>query len=117
MRIDHLARLRALLAEIVPANRFVSAKLGQFDELRDLADFSERVPFTRKEDIVADFAAHPPYGSNLTEPCEHYTRFCQTSGTSGNPLAILDTPESWQWMLHNWRRIYEAASVQRGDIV
>jgi phenylacetate-CoA ligase len=112
-----LERLRGLLAAILPANRFVSGRLGEFGELRDLADFTARVPFARKEDIVADFETHPPYGSNLTEPRERYTRFCQTSGTSGHPLAILDTPESWQWMLQNWRRIYEAAGVRSGDIV
>ncbi|MCE9612246.1 MAG: AMP-binding protein [Chthoniobacter sp.] len=107
-------RLRALLAEILPRNRFVAQRLGDFGELRDLADFTTRVPFTHKLDLVADQAAHPPYGSNLTFPQDHYTRFCQTSGTTGRPLAILDTAESWQWMLGNWRHIYEAAGVAPG---
>ena len=106
-----LERLRALLAEILPRNRFVARRLGECGELHDLADFTARVPFTHKAELVADQAAHPPYGSNLTFPSAAYTRFCQTSGTTGRPLAILDTNESWQWMLGNWRRIYAAAGV------
>ena len=73
------------------------------------------VPFTTKADLVADFAAHPPYGSNLTFPRARYTHFCQTSGTTGAPLAILDTPESWDWMLGNWQRIYRESGVLPGD--
>ena len=112
-----LDRLRALLAEILPHNRFVARRLGDFGDLRDLrdfADFAARVPFTHKSELVADQAAHPPYGSNLTFPTAAYTRFCQTSGTTGRPLAILDTNESWQWMLGNWRRIYAAVGVAPG---
>jgi phenylacetate-CoA ligase len=109
-----LGRLRALFAEILPRNRFVARRLGDFGDLLDLADFTARVPFTHKLELVADQAAHPPYGSNLTFPSAAYTRFCQTSGTTGRPLAILDTNESWQWMLGNWRRIYTAAGVAPG---
>jgi phenylacetate-CoA ligase len=114
MSTDPLGRLRDLLRHVVPANRFVASRLGQFGELRDLADFSARVPFTHKPELVADQAAHPPYGSNLTFPESHYTRFCQTSGTTGRPLAILDTNESWHWMLGNWQHIYQAAGVLPG---
>ena len=73
------------------------------------------VPFTTKAELAADFAAHPPYGSNLTFPRARYTHFCQTSGTTGAPLAILDTPESWDWMLGNWQRIYRESGVMAGD--
>ncbi len=75
------------------------------------------VPFTTKAELVADFAAHPPYGSNLTFPRAAYTRFCQTSGTTGAPLAILDTQESWDWMLGNWQRIYRESGVVPGDTI
>ena len=75
------------------------------------------VPFTTKAELVADFAAHPPYGSNLTFPRARYTHFCQTSGTTGTPLAILDTPESWDWMLGNWQRIYRESGVLPGDAI
>ncbi len=73
------------------------------------------VPFTTKAELAADFAAHPPYGSNLTFPRARYTHFCQTSGTTGAPLAILDTAESWDWMLGNWQRIYRESGVMPGD--
>lgn len=114
MPADPLPRLRSLLAEVLPTNRFVAHRLPSFGELRDLADFAIRVAFTHKAELVADQAAHPPYGSNLTWPLSRYTRFCQTSGTTGRPLAILDTNESWEWMLGNWRQIYSAAGVREG---
>ena len=111
---SQLEALRALLAEILPRNRFVASRLGDFGELRSLDDFTARVPFTRKADLAADQAAHPPYGSNLTYPLETYTRFCQTSGTTAKPLAILDTNESWQWLLRNWWLRFDAAGVRPG---
>ncbi len=82
-----------------------------------LGEFTERIPFTCKAELVQDQAEHPPYGSNLTYPIERYTRCHGTSGTSGHPLRWLDTPESWSWMLDNWARVYAAAGVTRGDRV
>ncbi len=108
-------RLLALLSEILPANRFQSARLGDLGEIMSLADFLARVPLTTKADLAADFAAHPPFGTNLTRPRVEYTRFCQTSGTTAQPLAILDTPESWEWMLGNWCRIYRESGVHPGE--
>lgn len=113
-----LERLRPLLATIAAGNRFYAARLaavGVTAEIFSLAEFTARVPFTRKADLVADQSAHPPYGTNLTFPLDRYTRFCQTSGTTARPLAILDTPESWDWMLENWIRIYRAAGVVPGQ--
>jgi len=71
--------------------------------------FAARVPFTVKQELNEDQVAHPPYGSNLTYPIGRYTRFCQTSGTSGHPMRWLDTPESWDWVLGNWSKVFEAA--------
>jgi phenylacetate-CoA ligase len=108
--------LRRLLGAIA-GNSFQRSRIAELGELASLADFTARVPLTSKAEIVADFAAHPPYGSNLTFPREKYTRLCQTSGTTARPLAILDTPESWEWMLGNWAAIYEAGGVRAGDRV
>ena len=116
--MTQLERLRALLATIVPANRFQTRRLtnvGVTPDIASLEEFSARTPFTTKAELVADQAAHPPFGSNLTFPLERYTRFCQTSGTTAKPLVILDTAESWEWMLGNWARIYRAGSVCAGD--
>jgi phenylacetate-CoA ligase len=96
-----------LLAAILPANRFYARKLENLATLDDL--------FTTKQELIDDQAAHPPYGTNLTFPLDRYTRFCQTSGTSGHPLHWLDTSESWNWMLGNWDRVYEAAGVTSKD--
>ena len=109
-------KLRELLGAIA-GNRFQSSRLAVVGEITSIEDFTARVPFTTKADIVADHAAHPPFGSNLTFPRAAYTRFCQTSGTTAQPLAILDTPESWDWMLGNWARIYRECGIAPGDCV
>lgn len=115
-----LEQLRALLAELIPANKFYTGKLqaaGVGFDLASLADFSARFPFTTKAELLADQLAHPPHGSNLTYPSDCYTRFHQTSGTSGTPLRWLDTPESWDAMIESWAEIFRAAGIGRGDRV
>ncbi|MBC8243081.1 MAG: AMP-binding protein [Verrucomicrobia bacterium] len=113
-----LAKLRELLTAVRPANAFYAAKLGQANidgSVASLDVFRANCPFTTKPELAADHAAHPPYGSNLTFPLEHYTRVHQTSGTSGAPLRWPDTPESWQWMIDNWCDIFRAAGVSGDD--
>lgn len=75
------------------------------------------MPFTTKQQLVEDQRVNPPYGSNHSFPLQHYTRFCQTSGTTGKPLRIIDTHESWQSMLEVWRLVFAHAGCQRGDRV
>ena len=107
-----LARLRELLATVLRDNPFYSAKLRGAGPDADLAT----LPFTLKQELIDDQVAHPPYGSNLTYPIERYTRFCQTSATTtGTPMRWLDTPESWDWMIGNWTRVYQAAGVAARD--
>ncbi len=113
-----LMQLRSLVAELLPANPFYSQKLeaaGVTFDIASLADFSARFPLTTKQELVDDQRRHPPYGTNLTYPLAHYTRCHQTSGTSGLPLRWLDTPESWEWMVESWVKIFNAAGVEQGD--
>ena len=115
---DQFLKLRALLAELPPRNHFYSDKLklsGIGPEISSLDDFLDRMPFTSKKELVEDQLRNPPYGSNLTYPLDDYTRFSQTSATSGTPLGWLDTPESWHWMLDNWERIYRAVKIGSKD--
>jgi len=112
--------LRCLVAELFPGNKFYSQKLNAaavtFD-IASLQDFAARFPFTTKAELVEDQRANPPFGTNLTYPLQSYTRYHQTSGTSGAPLRWLDTPENWEWMLESWTEILRAAGVQSGDRV
>jgi phenylacetate-CoA ligase len=111
-------RLESLLAAIHERNGFYRKKLADAGTPRatvrvpgDLVD----LPVTTKSELVADQEAHPPWGSALNEPIERYTRYTQTSSTTGRPLRWLDTNDSWQWMLDCWKTVYRAARVGPGD--
>ena len=111
-------RLRRLLLAIDGRNPFYTAKLQRAGIApadlvlpRDLA----RLPLTTKAELVADQDAAPPWGTVLTYPVERYTRYNQTSSTTGRPLRWLDTTESWQWMLDCWRAVYRGARVGADD--
>jgi len=115
-----LELLRSLVAELFPGNAFYARKLnaaGITFDVASLEDFSARFPFTTKQEIIEDQRAQPPFGTNLTYPLERYTRYHQTSGTTGAPLRWLDTPESWDWMLDSWTEILRVAGVQPPDRV
>ena len=106
-------RCRDLLAAILPGNRFYAAKFAGIDLTR--AELSD-LPFTTKAELLADQQVNPPYGSALTYPIIRYARMHQTSGTTtGRPLRWLDTPESWDWMLGCWRRIFELIGLRSDD--
>jgi len=111
-----LEQLRQLLAVILPANSFYAKKLSEIKtDFASLEEFSEKIPFTTKAELVLDQEKNSPFGTNLTFPLERYTRFHQTSGTTGTPLRWLDTPESWNWMVESWAEIFRAAGVGVGD--
>ena len=107
-------RLRELLRTVGASNHFWQAKWQAAGVDPATAELSQ-LPLTTKVELAADHAAHPPYGSNLTFEVGAYSRFCQTSGTTGQPLRWLDTPESWQWMLGCWEQIFEMAGLRADD--
>jgi phenylacetate-CoA ligase len=115
LRDLHLRKLRAGLAEVLKANTFWRDRLH---DVRGWDDF-ERLPLATKAEVLADQAAHPPFGTNLTYPLERFVRLHQTSGSSGGqPLRWLDTAESWEWWLRIWAdHVYRAAGVKAGDRV
>src|SRR3954452_18376805 len=115
-----LDQLGALWAALLPANPFYTEKLhsaGAGRRITSLQQFTNGVPFTTKTELVEDQRTSPPYGTNLTYPLDRYTRYHQTSGTSGTPLRWLDTRESWQWMVTNWEHVLRVAGVQATDRV
>ncbi len=112
-----LQNLRGLLSAILPANRFYARKIGDSLAIDSLEDFATRVPFTTKQELVDDQRENPPYGTDLTFDLARYTRFNQTSATTGTPLRWLDTPQSWSALLDCWDAVFEAANVQTHERV
>src|SRR5713101_5433398 len=114
-----LAQLQLGLARLLPHNPFYKEKLLAGSDpitLHSIEDLS-RLPFTTKQELVLDQELHPLFGSNLTYPLGEYVRVHQTSGTTGRPLKVLDTQESWDWWADCWKSVYQAAGVTRDDIV
>ena len=117
-----LERLNQLLSEVSRTNSFWQARLsessidsssiGSFSSLDELP----QLPLTKKSHLVADQAAHPPYGSNLTYDLTGFSRLHQTSGTTtGQPMRWLDTPASWQWFMDCWSRLFRIAGLTGDD--
>jgi phenylacetate-CoA ligase len=115
LRERQLEKLRSGLTGVLKTNAFWRARLHDVGGWDDF----DRLPFTTKSELLADQAARPPYGTNLTHPLDQYVRLHQTSGSSGDqPLRWLDTAESWSWWLRIWSdHVYPAAGVGAGDRV
>lgn len=113
-----LRKLRALLSQIIGRNRFYTKKWKEAGvapgDLQSLSDLS-KLPFTTKSELVHAQAEAPPFGSNATFPESAYTRLHQTSGTTGVPLRVVDTPESWDWGGFCWAYVLSGAGVTAAD--
>ena len=110
--------LRKMLDIVLASNKFYQRKFaGAAPNPVPGSPAWLALPFTSKPELVADAEAHPPYGNNLTYPLERYVRLHQTSGTSGKPLVVLDTHESWEGWKRSWGFIFRAAGVVPGDTV
>ena len=118
LRAAQLRRLQGLFSTIQGRNQFYTRKfdaagvnIDTFDTLDGLQD----LPLTTKEELAADQEASPPWGTAHTEPLNCYTRYHQTSSTTGRPLRWLDTNQSWQWVVDCWKTVYRAAGVTSED--
>ncbi|MAS95206.1 MAG: phenylacetate--CoA ligase [Verrucomicrobiales bacterium] len=117
---DQLAKLQTLIGELLKGNDFYRARLeeaGIDASVSSIEDFTSKMPFTTKMDLVWDREEFEPYGSNLTYPLSDYTRYCQSSGTTRGPLPWLDTKDSWSAMLDCWDKVYEAAGVGTEEVI
>lgn len=117
-----VGRLGSLLAAVVAGNAFYREKYrdllathppGWVPSPTELTE----LPITTKDELVADQARNPPFGTNHTVPLDRFTRLHRTSGTIGRPLYWLDTAESWVWWLDCWEEVYRAAGVTAADRV
>ncbi len=70
-------------------------------------DDIKKIPFTYKDELrkwqenVDPF----PYGGLLGVPIEQVSCYRQTSGTTGRPVYVPESYESWQWRIESWCHI------------
>lgn len=113
LREQQRTRLNELLTEVVKRPfygerlRDCTLPLSSLDDLRQL-------PLLHKSELIREGRCAPGRVFDLPRRC--YTRFHQTSGTKGFPMAVLDTPEDWKWWLRCWEYVLDAAAVTEDDV-
>ena len=113
-----IEKLCSMLEQIYGRNRFYTDKLDAAgihpDSIQTLDDL-RRLPLTEKSELVQAQSDALPFGSNTTFEESAYSRFHQTSGTTGTPLRVLDTPESWGWWGRCWGYVLAGAGLTEND--
>ncbi len=110
--------LRTMLRTLVGDNPFYTRKLEAADAssvIRNLAEFTEEVPFTTRAELDQDQRANPPLGTNVTYPLNRYARCLQQQQAGGDLWRWLDTAESWQAQVENGAEVFRTAGVAAGD--
>jgi len=111
---SQLARLNAVLQNVLPHNRFYAEKLRNLSlPLRSLDEWRQ-APFTYKDELIAD-SLDGALAANHSFPEENYLRFHHTSGTRGRPMIVLDTADDWQWWIDAWQFVLDAAEITSED--
>jgi phenylacetate-CoA ligase len=120
LRSFQVEKLKKLLQAISERNRFYTKKYAEAGiatlDVRSFVDF-QKLPFTLKSELMQAQAEAPPFGTNATFSPHEYTRVHQTSGTTGTPLCVVDTPESWEWWGHCWGHVLTGAGITSADRV
>jgi phenylacetate-CoA ligase len=96
----HTLLYREKLQEIAPED------IKTFDDIR-------KIPLTDKEEL-RKYQENPPYpyGGILGVDIEKITTFRQTSGTTGKPVYVPESYESWQWRIEAWCHILYMAGFR-----
>ncbi len=82
------------------------------EEITSMDDL-KKIPLTEKEEMRKYQEMEPfPYGGLLGRKIEEVTTFRQTSGTTGKPIYVPETYESWQWRIEAWCHILYMAGFR-----
>ncbi|KRF55191.1 phenylacetate--CoA ligase [Bacillus sp. Soil768D1] len=112
-----LLKLNQMLVFVSQYNEFYREKLNNISfPIRSTNDLQE-LPFTTKAELVEDQKNFAPHGKNHTFTKSEYVRFHQTSGTTGRPLKVMDTKESWSWWEDCWLEVFRSSGVTKDDTV
>ena len=113
-----IEKFRSMFKKIYGHNRFYTEKFDSagidHEAIQNVNDMAQ-IPLTNKEELIKAQQDKPPFGSNATFPESAYSRFHQTSGTTGKPLRVLDTPESWDWWGRCWGFVLTGAGLTKKD--
>lgn len=108
-----LSRLNSLLAAVSRRPFYQQLYSEVIPHLSSLDQLIE-LPILEKSDLITAGLCAP--GKQFDLPRGAYTRFHQTSGTKGFPMVVLDTADDWQWWLHCWDHVLDAAAVTSADV-
>ncbi|MEM7781925.1 MAG: phenylacetate--CoA ligase family protein [Planctomycetota bacterium] len=109
-------KLETLLQIILPDNPFYASKFNGVERpIRSMQEL-EMIEQTIKAELI-DNSDSAGFARNLTYPIDSYSRFHRTSGTSGRPLIVLDTPADWVWWKEAWQFVLDHAGITHQDRV
>jgi phenylacetate-CoA ligase len=113
-----LERLRQVCAYALERSPFYRAKWGDFEpeDLHGFDDF-ERLPVIKKDELRADQAANPPFGSYTCIDPDEVVRVHGTSGTTGRPTAFGIGAHDWAAIANAHARIMWAMGIRPTDTV
>lgn len=109
-----LSYFRNILSHAKTHSALYREKLHDIDpkDLRTLDDI-KKIPLTQKEEMRKYQEMEPfPYGGLLGRDISEVTTFRQTSGTTGKPIYVPETYESWQWRIEVWCHILYMAGFR-----
>jgi len=109
-----LSYFRNILSHAKTHSGMYREKLRDIDpkDLRTLDDI-KKIPLTEKEEMRKFQEMEPfPYGGLLGRDISEVTTFRQTSGTTGKPIYVPETYESWQWRIEVWCHILYMAGFR-----
>lgn len=110
LRDHQLLRLNALLASALDNQPLYQARLaGLTLPLADLSQLSV-LPFLEKPDLLPGL---PATICGWDRSC--YVHAHQTSGTTGNPILLLDSEVDWRWWISTWQYVLDAADATNRD--
>ncbi len=115
-----LKRFREILAYAKTHSALYQHRHNDIDpnDIRTLDDV-KKLPLIDKDDLrkAQDDKEPFPFGEMLGVPSEEVSTFRQTSGTTGKPVYVPESWESWQWRVEVWCHILWMAGFRETDRV
>jgi phenylacetate-CoA ligase len=113
-------RLRWQVARCHAGSALYRAKLGQAgaepDDIREPQDLA-RLPVVTKEELRADQAAHPPFGTFVVAEASTWRELHPSTGTTGVPVSTIWSAEDVATITDFTARTMWSFGVRPGDVV